>query len=48
MLVTDIVKGNVNIGDTIQIKYPAKDTQSLNKNLDNLLDIDSDCLLFFK
>lgn len=46
MLITDIVKGNVNIGDTIQIKYPAKDTQSLNKNLDNLLDIGSDCLLF--
>lgn len=48
VVITDVVKGNVNIGDTINVKYPAKDEVDMNNVLDNLINIDSDCLLFLK
>ena len=46
ILITDVVKGNTKIGDTIEVKYPNDDGEGISNTLDNLISIDSDCLLF--
>lgn len=46
ILITDVVKGNAKIGNTIEVKYPNDDAEEISNTLDNLISIDSDCLLF--
>lgn len=46
ILATDVIKGDVEAGKTIEVKYPNNDGAGMSNSLDDLMSIDSDCLLF--